>query len=69
MWQFSQNLYFSQISSLGGMTSVVCLIQVRDNLTFQLLFTLFQDEVRHLHETEKASLVVSFPVFLGTQEH
>lgn len=41
------------------MTSIVCLIQVRDNLTFQLLCTLFQ-EARHLHEVEEASLVVSF---------
>lgn len=45
---------------MGGMTSVVYLIQVRDSLTFQLLFTLFQDEARHLHAIEKASLVVSF---------
>jgi hypothetical protein len=42
------------------MTSVVCLFQVRNNLTFQLLFTLFQDEARHLCEIEKASVVVSF---------
>lgn len=60
MWQFFQNLNFPQISSIGGVTSVVYLIQVGDNLTFQLLFTFFQDEARHLHEIEKASLVVSF---------
>lgn len=41
------------------MTSIVCLIQVRYNLTFQLVYTLFQ-EASHLHEIEEASLVVSF---------
>lgn len=60
IWQFSQNLYFSQISSTGHKTSVVCLIQLRDNLTFQLLFTSFKMKFRHLQEIEKPSLVVSF---------
>lgn len=46
--------------STRGMSSVVCLIQIRDNLTLQLLFTLIQNEARHLHEIEKASPVVSF---------
>lgn len=60
IWQFPQDLHFSQIPSTENKTSVVCLIQVRDNLTFQLLFTLFQDESRHLQEIEKVSAVVSF---------
>ena len=48
------------MSSTRGMASVVCLIQVRDNLTLQLLFTLIKNEARYLHEIEMASLVVSF---------
>ena len=57
---FFQNLYFSQMSSTRGMAPAVCLIQVRDNLTLQLLFTLLQNEARHLHEIEKGYLAVSF---------
>ena len=60
IWHFFQNLYFSQMSSTRAMASAVCLIQVRDNLTLQLLFMLIQNEARHLHEIEKGYLVVSF---------
>ena len=60
IWHFFQNLHFSQMSSTRGMASAVCLIQVRDNLTLQLLFMLIQNEARHLHEIEKGYLVVSF---------
>lgn len=60
MRQFIQNLNFLQVSSTESMASTVCLIQVRDNLTFQLLFTVTQNETRHLSMVEKVSLDLSF---------
>ena len=60
IWHFFQNLYFSQMSSTRGMASTGCLVQVRDNLTLQLLFTFIQNEARRLHKIEKGYLVVSF---------
>ena len=64
IWHFFQNLYFSQMSSTRGMASTGCLVQVRDNLTLQLLFTFIQNEARRLHKIEKGYLVVSFSVFM-----